>query len=69
MPMYAAAVLRGGVFCMQEVFNIDFELALLIFTVIVASYVMAGGMKGVMYTDALQGVIMVVFFCEGEYMQ
>lgn len=60
MPMYAAAVLRGGVFCMQEVFNIDFELALLIFTVIVASYVMAGGMKGVMYTDALQGVIMVV---------
>lgn len=60
MPMYAAAVLRGGVFCMLEVFDIDFELALLIFTVIVASYVMAGGMKGVMYTDALQGVIMVV---------
>ncbi|MBP5366283.1 MAG: sodium:solute symporter family protein [Bacteroidales bacterium] len=61
MPLYAAAVLRGGVFCMQEVFGIGFDLSLLIFTVIVASYVMAGGMKGVMYTDALQAVIM--FLC------
>ena len=61
MPLYAAAVLRGGVFCMQEVFGISFDLSLLIFTIIVASYVMAGGMKGVMYTDALQAVIM--FFC------
>lgn len=61
MPLYAAAVLRGGVFCMQEVFGIDFDLALLVFTVIVASYVIAGGMKGVMYTDALQAVIM--FLC------
>lgn len=60
MPLYAAAVLRGGVFCMQEVFGIDFELALLIFTIIVASYVIAGGMKGVMYTDALQAVIMFI---------
>ncbi len=60
MPLYAAAVLRGGVFCMQEVFNIDFNLALLIFTIIVASYVIAGGMKGVMYTDALQAVIMFI---------
>ncbi len=60
MPLYAAAVLRGGVFCMQEVFGIDFHLALLIFTIIVASYVIAGGMKGVMYTDALQAVIMFV---------
>lgn len=61
MPLYAAAVLRGGVFCMQEVFGIEFELALLIFTIIVASYVIAGGMKGVMYTDAMQAVIM--FLC------
>lgn len=63
MPLYAAAVLRGGVFCMQEVFGISFDLSLLIFTVIVASYVMAGGMKGVMYTDALQAIIM--FLCMG----
>ena len=60
MPLYAAAVLRGGVFCMQEVFGISFDLSLLIFTIIVASYVMAGGMKGVMYTDAMQAVIMFV---------
>ena len=60
MPLYAAAVLRGGVFCMQQVLGIDFELALLVFTIVVASYVIAGGMKGVMYTDALQAVIMFV---------
>ena len=32
----------------------------LIFTLIIAAYVIAGGMKGVMYTDALQGVIMFI---------
>ena len=33
---------------------------MLVFTIIIASYVIAGGMKGVMYTDALQAVIMFV---------
>ena len=61
MPLYAAAVMRGGVFFMQEIFGISFDLALLVFTIIIASYVIAGGMKGVMYTDALQAVIM--FLC------
>lgn len=60
MPLYAAAVMRGGVFFMQEIFGISFDLALLVFTVIIASYVIAGGMKGVMYTDALQAVIMFI---------
>ena len=60
MPLYAAAVMRGGVLFMQEIFNIKFDLALLVFTVVVASYVIAGGMKGVMYTDTLQAIIMFV---------
>lgn len=60
MPLYAAAVMRGGVFFMQEIFGISFDLALLVFTIIIASYVIAGGIKGVMYTDALQAVIMFV---------
>jgi SSS family solute:Na+ symporter len=60
MPLYAAAVMRGGVFFMQEIFGISFNLALLVFTVVVAAYVIAGGMKGVMYTDAFQAIIMFV---------
>src|SRR5574344_2775891 len=37
MPLYAAAVMRGGVFFMQEIFGISFNLALLVFTVVVAA--------------------------------
>jgi SSS family solute:Na+ symporter len=37
-----------------------YEISLAIFSVIVAAYVIAGGLKGVMYTDALQGTIMFV---------
>jgi len=38
--------------------GVNYEAALLIFSVIIAAYVIAGGLKGVMYTDALQGSIM-----------
>ena len=38
---------------------IDFGISLFILSVITTFYVFFGGIKGVMYTDALQGVIMV----------
>lgn len=60
MPLYGAVVLKGGAVFIEQIFQIDFNVALLILTLIVAAYVIAGGMKGVMYTDALQGVIMFV---------
>ena len=60
MPLYAAVVLKGGAVFIEQVFSVDFHLALLVFTLIIAAYVIAGGMKGVMYTDALQGIIMFV---------
>lgn len=60
MPLYAAVVLKGGAVFIEQIFKIDFNIALLIFTLIIAGYVIAGGMKGVMYTDALQAVIMFV---------
>ncbi|MDR1373316.1 MAG: sodium:solute symporter family protein [Dysgonamonadaceae bacterium] len=58
MPLYAAVVMKGGAVFIEEIFNIDYNLALLSFTLIVAAYVISGGIKGVLYTDALQGVIM-----------
>ncbi len=58
MPLYAAVVLIGGARFMESIFDMDFGIALSFFTVIIAAYVIAGGMKGVMYTDALQGTIM-----------
>lgn len=60
MPIYAAAVLIGGTEFVTEKFGISYETALLIFSVITTAYVIMGGLKGVMYTDALQGVIMFV---------
>jgi SSS family solute:Na+ symporter len=61
MPLYAAVVMKGGAVFIEEIFNVDYNLALLSFTLIVAVYVISGGIKSVLYTDALQGVIM--FLC------
>jgi SSS family solute:Na+ symporter len=60
MPLYGAAVLIGGTEFVTTQLNIDYDLALLIFSILVAAYVIAGGLKGVMYTDALQGTIMFI---------
>ncbi len=58
MPLYAAAVLIGGCEFISTVFAIDYNVALLIFGIIIAAYVVIGGLKGVMYTDAMQGSLM-----------
>lgn len=58
MPLYAAVVMKGGAVFIEQIFQIDLDLALLIFTLIVAAYVITGGIKGVMYTDAMQALIM-----------
>ena len=60
MPIYAAAVLKGGVGFLATQFGIDFNATLFFFVVIMALYVAMGGLKGVMYADAFQGTIMFV---------
>ena len=59
MPLYAAAVMVGGARFMEVQFGISFELSLFIFSVFVVSYVFFGGLKGVVYTDAFQGALML----------
>lgn len=58
MPLYTAAVLIGAAKFIEQAFPISYEVALFFFATIVALYVILGGLKGVMYTDALQGSIM-----------
>ncbi|WP_321471571.1 sodium:solute symporter family protein [Halarcobacter sp.] len=60
MPLYATAVLIGGTHFLTLYFNVDYHSALLVFSVIITAYVIAGGLKGVMLTDALQGSIMFI---------
>lgn len=58
MPIYAAAVVKGGADFIQSYFGIPYQVSLLFFVAIVAIYVWMGGLKGVMYTDAFQGLVM-----------
>ncbi|AUB84454.1 sodium:solute symporter family protein [Candidatus Thiodictyon syntrophicum] len=60
MPLYAAAVMTGGAVFAATEFGVDFEVALLVFALITAAYVIPGGLKAVMYTDTFQGIVMIV---------
>lgn len=60
MPVYTAAVMIGVAKFLESGLGVPYDIALLVFGVLIAVYVLFGGIKGVMYTDAFQGVIMLV---------
>ena len=60
MPLYTSVVLMGAAKFIEVRLSISCEAALLFFSAIVALCVIMGGLKGVMYTDAAQGGIMLV---------
>jgi SSS family solute:Na+ symporter len=60
MPLYAGGVLIGGARFMEVALGIDYNTAVLLLAVVVAAYVITGGLIAVMYTDALQGALMFV---------
>ncbi|MDD5602929.1 MAG: sodium:solute symporter family protein [Eubacteriales bacterium] len=60
MPIYTAAVIKGGAEFVQTFFKISYDAALIGFVLVVALYVLLGGLKGVMYADAFQGTLMFV---------
>ena len=59
IPLYSSVVLIGGARFLEEVMNIPYAWALGIFALVVAVYVIFGGLKGVMYVDALMGTVMI----------
>lgn len=58
MPLYAAAVLIGASRIIEVLLNVPFEISVVVFSILVGAYVILGGLKSVMYTDALQGTLM-----------
>jgi len=60
MPLYTAAILIGGARFIETTLGVSYTTSLLAFAVIVALYVIYGGLIAVMYTDAFQGLIMLV---------
>ncbi len=59
IPIYSAAVLIGIARLAEVSLGIPYIVALLSVTAILAVYVITGGIKAIMYTDALQGTLMV----------
>ncbi|WP_101845010.1 sodium:solute symporter family protein [Halobacillus sp. Marseille-P3879] len=60
MPAYTSIVLIGGGRFIQETLSLNYNIALLLIALIVAVYVITGGIKAVMYTDAFGAIIMLV---------
>ena len=58
MPIYCAAVLKGGVNSLAVITGLDYNMMLIVLSLVVALYVVVGGVIAVMYNDALQAVIM-----------
>ncbi len=60
MPIYAAAVLKGGVNSLATITGLNdyYDFILIALSIIVAVYVVYGGIIAVMYNDALQAAIM-----------
>lgn len=60
MPLYSGVVLIGGARFIEKTLHVNYHIALLFFAFIIAFYVTIGGLKGVMYIDALMGSVMVL---------
>ncbi len=60
MPLYASAVLIASARFIETSFGLDYNTSVAVFSILIAVYVMCGGLKGVMYADAFQGSIMFV---------
>ena len=58
MPAYTSIILIGGARFLQEALMLPFNIALMILAIIVGAYVLTGGLKAVMYTDAFCAGIM-----------
>ncbi|KAB7707045.1 sodium/solute symporter [Bacillus aerolatus] len=60
MPAYTSIVLVGGGRFLQETLSMNYNVALLVLAIVVGFYVLSGGIKAVMYTDAFAAVVMFI---------
>ncbi len=60
MPVYTSAVMIGVAKILENGLGMNYDVALLVFSLVVAAYVFFGGIKGVMYSDAFQGGLMLI---------
>ena len=57
---YAAAIFQATASLIQGTFGTSYQLSIIVLMVIVAAYVLLGGLFAVMWTGTVQGIIMVI---------
>jgi solute:Na+ symporter, SSS family len=57
---YSSAVFKGTASLIQVTFGTSYEVSIIAFTLIVAAYVLLGGLFAVLWTDTVQGFVMVI---------
>jgi SSS family solute:Na+ symporter len=60
MPAYTSAILIGGARFLQDALGMQYTTSLFLLGILIGIYVMSGGLRGVMYTDAFFAVVMLV---------
>ena len=60
MPAYTSAILIGGARFLQDALGMPYHISLLLLGILIGVYVMSGGLRGVMYTDAFFAVVMLI---------
>jgi solute:Na+ symporter, SSS family len=60
MPAYTSAILIGGARFLQDALGMPYHTALILLGILIGLYVMSGGLRGVMYTDAFFAVVMLI---------
>ena len=58
--LYASSGLVGGAKLFEATFNLDYQVALIIGTIVIVSYTFLGGYNAVSWTDFFQGTLMML---------
>jgi len=59
--VWPGAQIMGVAYVLEQVFSIDYRIAVLVCGVVFIFYTVSGGVKAVIYADALHGVVQMVF--------
>ncbi len=58
--LYASSGLVGGAKLFEATFNLDYQIALIVGTIVIVSYTFLGGYNAVSWTDFFQGTLMML---------
>lgn len=58
IPLYAAVITLAASYILKDFMHIDIHTSIVIITLLIAMFIIAGGIRSVMYTDTFQGLIM-----------